>query len=89
MLLQVIFSMYIPGSIGSCPLAFILPCLFHIKINKMCMSKLEILQDVTIVVFGIVCGVVGFVVSLMEIITRIWIVQDSCFKMAIAVCLVQ
>ncbi|XP_062612262.1 uncharacterized protein LOC134274037 [Saccostrea cucullata] len=47
------------GAIGSSMLAYILPCLFHLKLCHRDLSWFICIKDVTIIVLGILCSVVS------------------------------
>ena len=59
------------GAVGSCPLAFILPALFHYKLARHSTSPYTILKDMLIIVIGAVTGVIGFIVVTTEIFHRL------------------
>ena len=56
------------GSLGSSVLAYILPCIFHIILYKNTNSVAVVIKDIIIVVFGIVGGVVGVVITIQEMV---------------------
>lgn len=66
------------GALGSCPLAFVLPCLFHIKLRYSEMSRLTLVKDCAIMTFGAVACVVSVVVSLQEMIHNLWSLKLAC-----------
>ena len=56
------------GSLGSSVLAYILPCIFHIVLYKNTNSVAVVIKDIIIVVFGIVGGVVGVVITIQNMV---------------------
>ncbi|XP_028406584.1 amino acid transporter AVT3B-like [Dendronephthya gigantea] len=56
------------GSIGSSLLAFILPCAFHLIIERDTLPTLIVAKDIILILFGIIAGIVGFVTTLIKII---------------------
>ena len=56
------------GSLGSSVLAYILPCIFHIVLYKNTNSVAVVIKDIIIVVFGIVGGVVGVVITIQDMV---------------------
>ncbi|KAI0232371.1 Proton-coupled amino acid transporter 2 [Lamellibrachia satsuma] len=58
------------GAIGSSPLVFIMPCLFHFKLRRHQVSPLVLAKDVAIIVFGAIAGLLSFIVVVQEIIER-------------------
>lgn len=56
------------GSLGSSVLAYILPCIFHIVLYKNTNSVAVVIKDIIIVVFGIVGGVVGVVITIHDMV---------------------
>lgn len=56
------------GSLGSSVLAYILPCTFHIILYKNTNSVAVVIKNIIIVVFGIVGGVVGVVITIQNIV---------------------
>ena len=70
-----IFFFHISGSVGSSLLAYILPCLFHMKI---CWHKLNPFiktKDILIVVFGLIASLVSVVSVIQEMgkNTKVWL----------------
>ena len=62
---------FLLGALGSSPLSFILPCLFHIRIRYQHVGKWTIGKDVLIIVFGAFCAVIGVIVTMKEMVTRL------------------
>lgn len=56
------------GSMGSSVLAYILPCVFHLVLFKDTNSVLVVLKNISLIVFGIVGGVVGIVITVQTIV---------------------
>jgi len=56
-----------PGAVGSTALAFILPCVFHLKICWDDLHPLIIAKDIFIIVFGIVAGVISVIAVILRI----------------------
>ncbi|XP_064621004.1 uncharacterized protein LOC135483870 isoform X2 [Lineus longissimus] len=56
------------GSCGSTALAYVLPCLFHIKIKGRELHPVIIAKNVIIIIFGVVGGITGVVVTVQQII---------------------
>ena len=56
------------GSIGSALLSYILPCIFHISLHKDTMSKWTFAKDVFLILFGIIGGTMGVVVTVMQMV---------------------
>eukprot|EP00111_Clytia_hemisphaerica_P001364 TCONS_00003874-protein len=55
------------GSIGSSLLSYILPCMFDLALRKRKMSTGAKIVNIFLIVFGVVLGLMGMVVTLMEI----------------------
>jgi hypothetical protein len=53
---------------GSSVLAFILPCVFHLVLFKDSNSALVVIKNITLIVFGIVGGIVGIVITVQTIV---------------------
>ena len=53
------------GSIGSCPLAFIIPCLLHMKLTDS--GILVKAKDIVIIIIGVAIMVVSTVVTIQEL----------------------
>ncbi|CAC5356459.1 SLC36A [Mytilus coruscus] len=56
------------GAIGSSLLAYILPCLFHLKICGKDSSYMIIIKDVTIVIIGVICSIVSLYAVIVKLI---------------------
>ncbi|XP_076072551.1 uncharacterized protein LOC143044425 [Mytilus galloprovincialis] len=56
------------GAIGSSLLAYILPCLFHLKICGRDSSYGIIIKDVTIVIIGVICSIVSLYAVIVKLI---------------------
>ncbi|KAK7507847.1 hypothetical protein BaRGS_00000812, partial [Batillaria attramentaria] len=59
------------GALGSTMLAYILPCLFHLRL---CWSELPLgikVKDITIIVLGVACGIAGIYTVLVEIVNNV------------------
>ena len=54
------------GSIGSCPLAFIFPCLLHFLIVRHRESYFILVKDIVIMIIGIVLSITALVVSIQQ-----------------------
>ena len=59
------------GALGSGPLLFILPCLFHNKLPGVHIQQTVYLKNVSIMVFGVIASVVGLGVSVYEAVTHL------------------
>ena len=58
----------ITGSVGSSLLSYILPCLFHLILQRGNLSKWIIAKDVAFIIFGIVGGGMGLAVTISEVV---------------------
>jgi len=56
------------GSIGSSLLSYILPCIFHIKLQRRTMSKWIFAKDLGLIMLGVVGGIMGMTVTILEIV---------------------
>lgn len=56
------------GSIGSSLLSYILPCIFHIILQRRHVSKWIVAKDLGLIVFGVIGGSMGMIVTVMEIV---------------------
>ncbi|XP_076459165.1 uncharacterized protein LOC143292600 [Babylonia areolata] len=55
------------GALGSTMLAYILPCLFHLKLCWPQLSLYNKVKDITIIIIGVCCGAAGVYAVLLEI----------------------
>jgi len=55
------------GSLGSSALAFVIPCLFHLKIFKGELSLWIQIKNWALIVFGVIGGVVGTVITVKDL----------------------
>ncbi|XP_068674282.1 proton-coupled amino acid transporter 1-like isoform X2 [Montipora foliosa] len=55
------------GSLGSSVLAYILPCTFHLVLFKNTNSVCVVIKDIVFILFGVVGGVVGVVITVENI----------------------
>lgn len=64
------FSLFINliGSFSCTLLAFIMPCLMYNKCYELHISKLRKVFNISIAVFGTICGLISFVMSSIEIV---------------------
>lgn len=60
----------IVGSIGSSTLGFILPCVFHLVLCKETNTRLTKAKDCLFIAFGLVGGVVGLTVTIMQMVKQ-------------------
>lgn len=60
------------GALGSTMLAYILPCLFHIRLCGDSMPTALKIKDIAIIIAGIGCGAAGIYAVLLEIISPAW-----------------
>ncbi|KAJ7371088.1 hypothetical protein OS493_027776 [Desmophyllum pertusum] len=58
------------GSLGSATLGFILPCIFHLVLCKDSNTTLTKVKDYLFIAFGIVGGVIGVTVTIMQIVEQ-------------------
>lgn len=56
------------GSLGSSVLAYILPCTFHLVLFKHTNSVGVVIKDIIFIMFGVVGGVVGVVITVQHIV---------------------
>lgn len=56
------------GSLGSSVLAYILPCTFHLVLFKHTNSVAVVIKDIVFILFGVVGGVVGVVITVENIV---------------------
>lgn len=59
------------GSLGSSVLAYILPCTFHLVLYKHTNSVGVVIKDIVFIIFGIVGGVVGVVITVQNVIKHL------------------
>ena len=64
------FVSAIVGSVGSSTLGFILPCVFHLVLCKETNTRLIKAKDCLLIAFGLVGGVVGLTVTIMQIVEQ-------------------
>ena len=60
------------GALGSGPLLFIMPCLFHNKLQGDHIQRTVYVKNVAIMVFGVVASVIGLGVSLYQTFLLLW-----------------
>ena len=56
------------GSMGSSVLAYILPSLFHLSMFKNRSSWGSVIKDVLLIIFGVVGGIIGVVITVQNIV---------------------
>lgn len=56
------------GSMGSSLLAYILPCICHLVLYKETNSRFTVMKDITLIIVGVVGGVVGVVITAQTIV---------------------
>ncbi|XP_048576324.1 amino acid transporter AVT3B isoform X2 [Nematostella vectensis] len=56
------------GSLGSSVLAYILPCVFHLVLFKDSNSGPIVIKDIALIIFGVVGGIMGVVITVQSII---------------------
>ena len=56
------------GSMGSSVLAYILPALCHLILFRACSSWGTVIKDVLLVVFGVLGGIMGVVITVQNIV---------------------
>jgi len=56
------------GSMGSSVLAYILPCVFHLVLFKNTNSGFVVIKNIVFILFGIIGGIVGVVMTVRTII---------------------
>ncbi|XP_067044630.1 uncharacterized protein [Acropora muricata] len=64
------FVSAIVGSVGSSTLGFILPCVFHLVLCKETNTRLIKAKDCLLITFGLVGGVVGLTVTIMQMVKQ-------------------
>ena len=66
-----ILSFYFSGAIGSTLLAYIMPCIIHLKLHGRALSTPIIIKDAVVIVFGVAGGVASVFASTLAIFGRI------------------
>ncbi|XP_029191850.2 proton-coupled amino acid transporter 1-like [Acropora millepora] len=64
------FVSAIVGSVGSSTLGFILPCVFHLVLYKETNTRLIKAKDCLLITFGLLGGVVGLTVTIMQMVKQ-------------------
>ena len=59
------------GSMGSSVLAYILPCVFHLILFKNTNSVGVVIKDIVFIIFGVVGGLVGVVITVQNIVKHL------------------
>ena len=59
------------GSMGSSVLAYILPCTFHLVLFKHTNSVGVVIKDIVFIIFGLVGGIVGVVITVQNIVKNL------------------
>lgn len=59
------------GSMGSSVLAYILPCTFHLVLFKHTNSVGVVIKDIVFIIFGVVGGIVGVVITVQNIVKNL------------------
>lgn len=59
------------GSLGSSVLAYILPCTFHLVLYKHTNSVGVVIKDIVFIIFGLVGGLVGVVITVQNIVKNL------------------
>ena len=62
---------FVPGALGSTMLAYILPCLFHLKLRWQALPPAIKVKDITIIIIGVCCGAAGVYSVLLQIISSV------------------
>ena len=62
------YALALIGSMGSSLLAYVLPCICHLIFFKETNSYFSTVKDVALIVFGIVGGITGVVVTIQNIV---------------------
>lgn len=63
-----IICFFFSGAVGSTVLAYILPCVFHLKLHWHHLPLLVKVKDIVIILIGLLCGIAGIYSVLLDII---------------------
>lgn len=62
------YMLFFSGAVGSTVLAYILPCVFHLKLHWHHLPLLVKVKDIVIILVGFLCGIAGIYSVLLDII---------------------